>query len=368
MATYGWRKSRSVTEGLAEEGHRFSFFQAVRLLELLHPDRAAVGESVDPEEESVRFSSRIRFDFPATEVDAVEISTDGREPSKARVNFLGIAGVLGPLPPPFTEMILEQQGRKKGALSAFLDLFNHRLLSIFYRARKKFRPALTRRRPDEGAVARALFALIGLATPGLRGRLGLPDRCLLRYCGLLVGRSRSMIGLQRMIQGQFGIRARVIPFQGSWMRLDASQHTLIGLRGKNHRLGESVVLGQQVWDQQAGFELDLPDLTQRQLVDFLPSGAGYSTLCSLVRYYVGDELDFRLHLRIRPGEVPELRLGQAGDGLLGWSARLIEKGTAELRLGSSGGGRLGWTSWLASGGASSVGAQSFHVTLRGNAA
>ena len=41
MASYGWRQSRSVAEGLWEEGHRFSFLQAVRLLESLYPERTA---------------------------------------------------------------------------------------------------------------------------------------------------------------------------------------------------------------------------------------------------------------------------------------------------------------------------------------
>ena len=88
------------------------------------------------------------------------------------------------------------------------------------------------------------------------------------------------------------------------------------------------------------------DLTQRQWVDLLPSGAGYKALCSLVRFYVGEELDFHLRLQMRPSEVPELRLGQAGDSLLGWSARLSREGGNQPRLGRAGGGRLGWTTWL----------------------
>ena len=346
MATYGWRKSRSVAEGLREEGHRFSFFQAVRLLEAMQPDRHAVGESMEPAREAVRFSSRVRLDFPATEVDQVELPPNSRSPAKLRANVMGIAGVLGPLPPPFTELVLERNSAKDHALADFLDLFNHRLLSIFYRARKKFRPSLTRRPPDQGPVARTLFSLIGLGTSGLRERIRVPDRSLLPFTGLLAGRTRSMVGLERVVQGHFGIPATVMPFQGAWLEIDSTERTRIGRRGANHQLGESVVLGSRVWDQSAGFELRLSHLGQRQLVDLLPTGAGYKTLCSLVRFYVGEELDFRLRLSVNPEDVPELRLGQAGDGLLGWSARLTGEGGNQPRLGSAGGGRLGWTTWL----------------------
>jgi predicted component of type VI protein secretion system len=58
-----------------------------------------------------------------------------------------------------------------------------------------------------------------------------------------------------------------------------------------------------------------------------------------------------VRLSCRVDEVPELRLGGAGDVRLGWSARLSARpGGEEVpslpRLGQSGGARLGWTTWL----------------------
>ena len=71
MASYGWRQSRTVAEGLWEEGHRFSFLQAVRLLETLFPDRTAPAEGVDPRREVVRFKSEVRLDFPPGDVETI---------------------------------------------------------------------------------------------------------------------------------------------------------------------------------------------------------------------------------------------------------------------------------------------------------
>ncbi|HEV7923260.1 MAG TPA: type VI secretion system baseplate subunit TssG, partial [Thermoanaerobaculia bacterium] len=64
MATYGWRQDRAVADGLFEEGHRFTFLQAVRLLEELFPDRTPPAEGVDPRRELVRFRHRVRLDYP----------------------------------------------------------------------------------------------------------------------------------------------------------------------------------------------------------------------------------------------------------------------------------------------------------------
>jgi type VI secretion system protein ImpH len=155
MATYGWRQGRGVGLGLVEEGYRFAFVQAVRLLEEMLPERTPPAEGTDPGREVVRFRSRVRLDFPAGDVEEVAPPA-GAGPATMTVNVLGLAGALGPLPPHVTELLLERAAHKDGGLRDFLDLFNHRLVSIFYRARKKYRPALDPGAPDRGRVGRGV--------------------------------------------------------------------------------------------------------------------------------------------------------------------------------------------------------------------
>lgn len=359
MAPYGWRKIAPVREALFDEGYRFGFFQAVHLLEILYPDRVPPGEGIEPEREVVRFSSRVGLDFPATEVDGIR-PPEGEEPARMTVNVMGLAGALGPLPTSVTETLLDRLAHRDAALRDFLDLFNHRLLSLLYRARKKYRPSLDRRSPDAGRVASCLFAFLGLGIPPLRGRLEVPDRSLLPFTGLFMARSRSMRGLEVLLQETFGVAAEVVPFQGRWLDLAEEDWTRLGAgaAGRNQGLGREVVLGRRVWDQSAGFEVRLGPLDAAQLFDFLPTGDGYRALSGLVRFYVDDHLEHRLRLVCRPGAVPELRLGRAGDTRLGWSLRLKGAGAggpaatvSTPRLGVAGGARLGWTSWLGTPGA-----------------
>jgi type VI secretion system protein ImpH len=361
MAAFGWRKDRAVGAALFGEGHRFDFHQAVRLLEILFPGRTGVGEGTEPEREVVRFKSRVGLDFPAS--DVVEVRRRrGREgaPAEMVVSFLGLAGQFGPLPQSFAELILERVGQHDFALRDFLDLFNHRLASLLYRVRKKYLPVMEQKPPDEGLMATSLFSLAGLGTPGLLGRMGVQDRALLLYTGLLVGSPHTMVGLEEMLSHYFAVEARVEPFRGGWLVLDPEQRTALGARtGCNHRLGEEALLGSRVWDQGAGFELRLGPMSLRRFLSFLPSGHAFASLVALVRFYVGEELGFSVRLVLAAAEVPELRLGPAGDSRLGWSARLPaprpevprpaggDGGEAPLlRLGRAGGGRLGWTTWL----------------------
>jgi type VI secretion system protein ImpH len=320
MAAQGWGTDTPLEELLFSEGFRFDFYQAVKLLELLSPDATPVAEGSEPDAEPVRFRSRVGLDFPASAIDLLERAAEGDLPPEMRINFLGLAGVLGPLPLPMTELVVERVWHKDTAIRDFLDLFNHRLVSILARARKRYRPEVAAQPPAEGPFARTGAALLGLGTPGLAGRLAVPDRALLAYTGLLAQQPRSQIGLEILLTHYFEVPVAVRPFAGRWMRVDDEDQTAIGLTGRHQILGGGAVLGGRIWDQESGFELRLGPLHLYQFLAFLPIGRAFGALVDLVRFYSGDSLDFTVRLTLKAGEVPPCRLG--------W------------------GPRLGWSSWL----------------------
>jgi type VI secretion system protein ImpH len=339
--------AQPLTERLARHPDRFDFFQAVRVLETWLEAEVSVGEGVMPDREAVRFRSQVGFGFPANEIETLRPPRRSDEPVEMRVNFMGLAGFQGPLPDWVTELIVDRAAYKDTVLRDFLDLFNHRLVSLMYRAKRKYRPALEDRSPEATRPARSLFSLVGLGTPGLKDRMGVSDRALLPYAGLLTANQRSQIGLERLLSDYFRVPVRARPFRDRWLTLDERDVTRLGPTGQNQRLGRGAVLGRRVVDRTAGFDLSLGPLTLRELLDFLPTGRRFRSLGSLTRFYVGEELDFRVRLRLAKEQVPELRLGRAGDTRLGWSARLEDlRGPSRPILAAAGGARLGWTSWL----------------------
>jgi type VI secretion system protein ImpH len=124
---------------LLTEGFRFSFFQAVRLLECWRPTRSPVGRDSDPGQESVHFGALPSSDFPASQIYDVSAPSKPDRPPRMTVTFFGMTGPLGALPRHYTELVLERIAKKDRTLLAFLDLFNHRLISLFYRAWEKYR-------------------------------------------------------------------------------------------------------------------------------------------------------------------------------------------------------------------------------------
>jgi type VI secretion system protein ImpH len=326
MAAQVGRAAAAVTGDLFENGSAYEFFQAVRLLTLAAPDREPVGGDADPEREAVRFRGDVSLAFPASDVRAI---VPGKEdgPPEMTVSFFGVAtpGSFGSLPTCYTELILHRGQWKDRALRDFLDLFNHRLASLFYRAWEKHRFPLVYERSDArggGLFEHALFAWMGLHTRGLRGRLSLPDIALARWAAMLSRRPASAGELRDLARETFRVPAEVVPFVATWYVLDEEELTRAA-RGRG-RLGRDTFLGRSVLVAQSRFALRLGALTLPEYAAFLPEGRFFPVLRDLVRLAVGPEYDVELRLSLRREEVPALRLRGPGEA----------------------GARLGWTTWL----------------------
>jgi len=312
MATsYGWRGDASLREWLFAEPWAFEFYQAVRLLDAMRPS----DDAMRPGGSSIAFRSAVSLAFPASEVQAIEPG----EPPRVTVNFMGLAGLLGPLPHPDTELVLERLWYRDEALRDFFDIFNHRLIELKNRIRRAHHVSLTARAPYEGRAADYLFSLVGLGHASLRNRLPVPDRALLRYSGLLAAHPRSACGLERLLADFFGTRARVRQFEGRWRAVDEDQRTVLGRAGRNQTLGRTAMAGRRYWDQAGRFHVELGPLKRALFDDLLPTGGGYAKLVGLARFYAGPEFEMGFTLVLEAAHLPAAKLGSS---------------------------RLGWTSWI----------------------
>jgi len=314
---YGWQKEHSVQDWLIKEPYRFEFYQAVRLIEAIY--RRVAGELASDDATFLRFRSRIGFDFPASEIQAIDTQD---APVRMTVNFLGLAGALGPLPAPYSEMIMAATARKDFAAAEFLDIFNHRLVWLLYRVRQAHDAALTARSPHEGQLSRYLFSIVGLGPKPLRNRLGVPDRTLLHYAGLLGRQVRSAVGLEQLLTDYFGVQIRVKQFTGLWRPLDPEQWTALGAKGRNQILGDGAALGKRAWDQAGRVTLTVGPLSREEYLSFLPGRSAHRELSSLCSFYLGTKFKVEITLVLRSAEVP---LSWLGNSRLGHTSWLLEK-------------------------------------------
>ncbi len=294
----------------------FEFFQAVRLIERLLPDRAPVGRFVSPDKEVMRFNAHNAFPFPASQIQ--RIVWDGDVPVLV-VNFMGLTGPMGVLPLYYTEMMLDRMRHKDYAIVQFFDIFNHRMISLFYQAWEKYRFTLSYERGERDQFSHHLMDLIGIGSADMQNRLRVKDDSLLYYGGLLALRSRSAAALQRIIEDYFEVRVEVEQFTGAWFRLPAVDLCVFDRASTvSEQLGFGAVVGDEVWHQQSGVRLHLGPMGLEQYLDFLPSGSAYLPLQSLAKFAGRGELDFEVRLILQREDVPACELGD--DQRLGWTS------------------------------------------------
>lgn len=328
MATTFRRSNPSLKQHLAQEPYCFDFFQAVRLLERSFPSRLGVGRDASPKDEVVHFHNHISLAFPPSQINKLVFEAEKptlETPSQMSVAFMGMAGVTGVLPTPYTELLIERRRYKDQTLADFLDIFNHRLISLFYRAWEKYRFPLVYERGSEDYFTSYLFDTIGMGTKGLQQKLSFPDKALLLYGGLIGQKPHSASALAAILSDFFHIPAKIEAFTGQWLKLDPESLTQLGK--ENSTLGQSTLVGKRVWDQQSKFRVLFGPLDFQTFKEFLPVGSAYQPTVDLTRLLVGQELDFDEQLVLKSTEVPACKLtnNQQQGMLLGWTTWLKTK-------------------------------------------
>jgi type VI secretion system protein ImpH len=310
---------RTVEERLFEEPYSFEFVQAVRLMRLLYKNRSSVGLFQPPRTEVLHFGVVPSLSFPASEVFSLERREDS--PPLMRVNFFGSVGPLGVLPIYYTELVANRVQARDYTLRDFLDIFHHRLISLFYRSWQKYRFMVGYERSEGDQFSQYLLDIIGLGTPGLQNRQKISDTSLLYYAGLIAQHPRSAAALEQIVSDYFRVPARVEQFLGAWYRLsEDAQCNLDDTEFDSQQVGFGVVVGDEIWDPQARVRLVLGPLSLTQYLDFLPSGTAHQPLRTLVRFFAGDQLDFEVQLILTRGDVPACEIGGTGETSpqLGW--------------------------------------------------
>jgi type VI secretion system protein ImpH len=298
----------------------FNLFQAISLLERAATHADPVGDGAS-RPEAVRLSAVVSLGFQPSDVSSVVAGSPTGEAFTLRSPVMSLAGGQGPLPMPFTELVLERRAARDHATADFLDIFNHRLLAFLYRGRKKHHMGLNWASPEESSIAASLDSLsaIGLKA-GARGEQG--ETVWLRHAGLLGPAPRSLTGLFAMLGDRLGLRVKGSQFHGAWQDIEPREQIRLGRRSGASRLGRSAVLGRKAWYQSAGIRLELSDLTMARLRQFLPGAREHSLTRWLVSRYVQQEMQVELVLTPAVREVRRTTLGAAGEMRLGWTSWL----------------------------------------------
>lgn len=335
---------QQLLEDVARQPWAHDFHALIRRIDCLRPQAPPLGEALRPRQEVLRLGQAPELDFAPAAIASLQFQPE--TPPRLKVRFFGLLGPHGAMPLHLTEFVRERlRHHDDPTLAHFLDLFHHRMLSLFHRAWAQSRPVVHLDRPRHDRFGVWLSALAG----GMQRGTALPEAALIHHSGWLSGRSAHPQMLEKMIGQVFGVPARVQEHIGHWMALpegdrarlgharDRSERSLLPasrLPGRTQRhhasgLAGSAHIGSRVWDRQCRFRLQLGPLPRQTFEELLPGGDAWPALTQLVRLVAGRDKRWDLCLQLRPDQRPPPTLnGRLRLGVTSWLGRCAAPGIA----------------------------------------
>lgn len=290
-----------------------SFHELCLWLERAFPQPGGLGSTGAPQRERVLFRANPTLAFPAEEIASLRLPDRPDGPVVVTANLFGLHGPSSPLPPSLTERIVLAE--EDGALRAFLDFFNHRLLALLFRVWKHYRHHHRYEAGGTDPISDSVAALFGLFGGGASG--GSPSRTLLLpYTGLLALHSRSASTVARIVSHTFGCSCAVEEFIAREIRIPDEAQWRLG--APDLACGIETVAGETMPDSLGKFRLRLGPMTAAACDRLLPDGPDHHRLVELIRFSIRDPLDWDIAFLLAPGEAAPMRLGESRLGWAGW--------------------------------------------------
>jgi len=306
-----------------------SLFKLVRLLERYNvydsdnEPHSRIGSDSTPVQEAVRFHTVNHMGFSSNEVENILQRTGilgACDVYDIDVGSMGLTGPTGVLPQHYTRQVQQRIKQHDYALADFLDMFNHRLISLLYRAWAKYRLTVDfedhQSQGKQSPATRAIQSLAGQYS-------GLYYETPLYFAGHFARQTRSASSLQTLLQDYLQHPVSLESFMGRWLQIGKKDRLCIGSNGfgRNNRLGDGVLPGNRVWDVQSKCQINIGPITYAEHERLLPDTSEFKELETLIRSYVPAHLLIELHFIIED-----------------------ETKNTQKPLGNS--LRLGWNTWL----------------------
>jgi type VI secretion system protein ImpH len=296
---------------LRAQPQRFSLFAALRLLEQWYADQPRFGTARELADEPVRCAQTPHLAYEPNEV--ADFGEGASTVPRLEQFAFGLFGPEGPLPLHLTEFALERSEQHNDPLSSeFVNLFQHRMILLFYRAWANADPATNLDRPQADRFKESLGALLGLPASASESAAGDPR---LSCAAHFAPGPRSAAGLEAVLTASFDIEVQVRQFMGAWFEIPESARLRLGTSSSSAMLGSGATLGVLSWQRQAKFEIVMGPLDEETLRDFLPGSPTLARLTHLVRQYTNDQWDWQIRLLPTARPAAQLRVGPC----LGWT-------------------------------------------------
>lgn len=308
MANTGWGAPEPLSTVLERDAHYFNFFQAVRLTERLNNETDSTFHDARASEEIIRFQARRSMSFAPSDIHTISHQKDDQADHHYRthmvVTFMGLFGPSSPLPAHLNEMVVNQASDNSD-LADFLDLFNHRLISMLVRIWRRSRYPVSFQSDLSDDISRVISAMIGVdgADHDLRNQV------LFANSPLMVMRSMSASVVADIVSDALqGVDVNIDEFTPRKANILPEQRWMLGTRAS--ALGVDAMPGEFVHDPTGKFTLNVGPVSLVEFRSLLFGRSNHEKIEKLLNQIVQGNLIHQINLSILETEAPQWKLGE----------------------------------------------------------
>lgn len=297
---------------------KMNFYRFCQLLEQITGNELKMGTGETPLDDPLRFAPSAEMSFPAGELRCIEREPYLNRPITVRTRFMGLYGVDSVLPSALLDDIVRKADGYQ-AVTDFLDIFNHRLITQFYRVWLKYHYPACFISGGEDPISQCLLGLTGLGIKGVSEQIGTPISRFLALLGLVTQRTRTADGIMGVIKVLVpDCDVDVQEFYPIWMNIPES----VQLNGRTASLGGNTVLGKRFRECNQTVKVTIKPRNPKLIAPLLPDGQLHNDIMTLMRAYLGYRVEAEFALSIPSRFLPRTKLSKSGSRL-GQTASLI---------------------------------------------
>lgn len=286
---------------------KMNFYRFCQLLEQMCADEPILGKYETPVADPLRFAPSVDMSFPASELKYIERAPYVNRPTTVRTRFLGLYGVDSILPHGLLDNIIRREENYQ-VMTDFLDMFNHRVITQFYRIWLKYHYPASFLSGGKDPISQCLLGLTGLGVEGTVEQIGTPSSRFLALLGLITQKTRTaegIVGVVRVLVEDAEVT--VGEFYPVWQSINNPAQ--LGGKGQQRvGLDGGAILGSRFRECNQTVHIGITPQHEEQIIDLLPDGQLHHDLLALLRAYLGYQVDAKMTLYIQRRFLPRSQL------------------------------------------------------------
>ncbi len=290
----------------------------------------ATGKADSVLQESLRFGQRPTLTSNEHTIADVTSQNVGNAKALVEVYSPGLCGVDGPMPFDITGLVMSQSRNNYDyALQRFLDIINHRFISLYYRAIAQNSTAISFDDKKEDLVRQVQHALSG---GDGKGEFALPPFAAEGSAFCTMTASTGAAGLEILLRSYFGIDIKIETNVFGKYPIPKEVRCRLGKRD-TATLGVNSQIGTHFFSNTKTFILTLGPLDFEKCTELLPGSRKYRHLSELVKFYLRKPIYFDLKFILNKNSLKGITLN--GKYALGHSSFFKyrdERGTCTLTI------------------------------------